>query len=108
VDQPYHRHLSRTSTGADSNAAFDGPGRHSHAVAAAEGERTGPLSCDGNTGTQRSHQEPYSRRQDSPDLFDDANGSGKIWHADFQSVSYHSVLQEADHSGDGSIGLVQR
>ena len=65
---------------------------------ASENGRRGPLHGIGNPRAERRYPQPYPRRQDPPDLFDDADRSGKIRYADFQSGAGESLSRASDHT----------
>jgi twitching motility protein PilT len=70
---------------ADSGAVVAGAGRHHVPKLAAQRRRQGPGHGYGNPGTERRGSQPDSRRQDPPDLFVHAVGSGQVRYADIQS-----------------------
>ena len=97
----------RASTAANPGAALDGAGRNTLPSAAAEGRRTRTRDGDGDIDSQRGHPQPGPRRQDSPDLFGDADGNRRNRDADFQSEPGERSFSEVDHFGNRSCKIVE-
>src|SRR5207237_4745804 len=62
---------------------------------------------DGDSGAEPGHPKFDSRRQNSPDLFGDADGHWAIGHADIQSEPGEHLFCEADHAGSGVDAFIQ-
>ena len=105
-DQPYHRRFSGSPAAANPRPALDGAGRDSLPGTIVESGRPGPRDGHGNPDTKSGRPEPDSRRQNSPDLFSDAIGTGQIRHADLQPVACHVVFPETNHAGNSNSAFV--
>ncbi len=73
--------------GADPHAALARARRHRLSGADAEGERHGPRRGARDPRRHAGHPQPDPRRQDSPDLRNDAGRPGKARHADDEPVA---------------------
>ncbi len=69
---------------------------------------TGTRDDHGSAGADGGNPQPDSRRQDSPDLFGDANGHGPDGYADVQPGIVQRVSGEDDHAGHGAVAFVER
>ena len=92
---------------AGSRAAFDGAGRNSLPIAAAADRWPRPRDGDGNPDPHRRDPQPDSRRQNSPDLFGDADRNGHHRNADIQPEPRERLLPEVNHSGNGAGAIFE-
>ena len=76
-DQPYHRRVSGTPAAAGARAALDGDRRDSVPGAAAALGWARARDGHGGAGADAGDPQPDSRRQNPPDLFGDADGTGQ-------------------------------
>jgi energy-coupling factor transporter ATP-binding protein EcfA2 len=105
--QPYYRRFPLAPAAADSRAALDGAGRDSLPSAFAAFGRARTRDGDGSADTHAGHPQPDSRRQDSPDLFRDADGHGADRDADIQPGAGQRLFRQSHHLGHGAVAFVE-
>jgi hypothetical protein len=79
-------------------------------VSSAAAESVGRRSRDGarNSDSERRYPQSDPRRQNSPDLFDDADRTGQIRNADVQSGARHALSKTFDFARNRDAALVER
>src|SRR5207237_924426 len=105
-DQPDHRRVPRAPAGADPHAALARARRDRVSGAAATRRRPRTRRRARNHGAEPRDQEPDSRRQGAPDLFDDADRAGEARDADDEPVPLDAVSETADFARVGDERLV--
>ncbi len=73
----------------------------------AESRRPRPRDGDGNPDSHRRDPQPDPRRQNSPDLFGDADRYGPVRNADVQPESLERLFPEVNHFGNGSRAIFE-
>ena len=87
---------------ADSRAAFHGARRNSLPGAAAARRWPRPRHGHGSSDSHSGHSQPDSRRQNSPDLFGDADRAPGKRECRPSTRAWQRVFREVNHSGNGA------
>ena len=93
---------------ANPRAALHGAGRHPLPSASAADRWTRARHGHGSAGAHGGHSQPDPRRQNSPDLFGDANRHGPDRHADVQPGTVQRLSGEDHHAGHGAVAFFER
>src|SRR5260370_34987829 len=85
------------------------PGGGGHSLSGAAAQRRGPRAGygDGSPDSDARDSQPDPGRQDSPDLFRDADWYGPDRNADVQSGFGQRLFRQADHAGYGLVAFIE-
>ena len=105
--QPYRGRFPGAPAAAGARAAFDGARGNSLPIAASTRGWQGPRHGDGDSDSDRGDPQPDPRRQNSPDLFGDADRYGSQRNADIQPEPRERLLPEVNHFGNGACEIFE-